>query len=279
MPCSAMSDKKIQEVLLLENLGLKDETIAQMMQQLRSCLGSKQVCVIGLRNNRDVLTWSAEIYGANLRNKVDTNEELYIGTVQLPETDKERPICIISRNNFVHATPWHVQAWQVTDGDSREMKTNPYDYGEYKFTTAMTPHSLSKAMVTWYRWALTGVAEHRIREAERKLVALTSQSKDSKEIKKALVASRQHWLKNRKDTCREGNAKYLTSENSSGADRTDDGEKLRNCVRRLAEERAHGLERAVQEIEASNTPVEWMRLLEFLREDLRAGAAAAQRER
>jgi hypothetical protein len=153
MPCSAMPDSKIKEVLFLESLGLKEETLAQMMQQLRSCLVSNEVCIVGLRNNKNVLGWSAKTYArANLSDKFDVNEELYIGVVQLLEKDKKSPVCIFSINNLMNATPWNVEAWQITDGESKQVETNPYSYGDYQFTIAMTPHSLSKAMVTWYRY-------------------------------------------------------------------------------------------------------------------------------
>jgi len=123
-------------------------------------------------------------------------------------------------------------------------------------------------------WAHMEVAERRIQRAEKRLIAFSSQSKDTRELSEAFTRSRRRWEEAREKFCVERNRRYATSQSESGAESPpDDAEKLGYCSRRLAEERADDLEYFVREAQTSNTRLERTRLLDFLRDDPPARAA------
>lgn len=147
-PCAKVDAAEL-EAAALNEVVFSEAKNSRHKLLLERCMQENAVCVIGFPPTDRL--WSKPVPAAPDDKDFDAvNDDISVGLIQYVDRESGAEICLLSRNQFVHAEPWRLYGWIITAQEIRK-----YDLASERFTIAMTPGTLYQAMLDAHREAIT----------------------------------------------------------------------------------------------------------------------------
>ncbi|CAM3055719.1 hypothetical protein [Legionella worsleiensis] len=162
-PCEAVGFDNLIEYITVSDghLGLSfsdPQEEPKLIELFKKCIHTAAVCMVDIELNRKekIGYWISEEFIPPVDGNFDPVErELIFALLQYIDKKSGAGVCIVAKNNFAMAIPWHGRNWVVTD-----QGINDYEIYGSQLTTVMTPNSLYEAMLDIHNEAVW-MSEHR----------------------------------------------------------------------------------------------------------------------
>jgi len=146
-PCAKVDAAELEAAALNEAVFSKAQNRRHKLL-LEGCMKENAVCVLGFPPEDRL--WSKPVLAAPDDKGFDAvNDDISVGVIQYVDRESGAEVCLVSRNQFVHAEPWRLYGWIMTRQEIRK-----YDLSSERFTIAMTPGTLYRAMLDTHRDAI-----------------------------------------------------------------------------------------------------------------------------